>query len=152
MGELKSRPHSIGQSCYHFIWSPYKRKVMLKNLKLRRVCEGILRMIANQENFIIHEMRVMPDHIHLFVEISPRMSISRAFQLLKGRSSRILRRNFKWYRQFKRVWSKGKFYRSVGNVTSDVIEHYISNCQGNYDYFDVKRKFYIPEQVKLNTY
>ena len=109
-------------------------------------------MIANKKGMNIHEIRVLRDHIHCFIEVPPSMSVSQAFQYLKGGSSRILRRNFKWLRKFKCLWSKGKFYRSVGNVTSDVIEHYITKCQGNYDYFDMRRKFHVDKQIRLTTF
>lgn len=152
MGELKPRAHSYGQNCYHLIWAPKFRIKMLKPEHIRRVCKGIIRMICNQKGFVIHEMEIMSDHIHLFVEIPPSVSVSKAFQYLKGGSSRILRRNFKWLRKFDCLWSKGKFYRSVGNVTSDVIEHYISKCQGGYGYFDVKQSYAIGGQSKLTSF
>jgi putative transposase len=97
-------------------------------------------------------MKVLEDHIHLFVEIPPSMSVSTAFQYLKGKSSRILRRNFPWLRKFKCLWSKGKFSRSVGNVTRDVIEHYISKSQGTWDYFDVRRTYAAPQQTSLRNF
>jgi len=28
------------------------------------------------------------------------------------------------------LWSSGKFFRSVGNVTADTIQHYIKESQG----------------------
>ena len=71
---------------------------------------------------------------------------------MKGNSSKILRRNFSWLRKFPSMWTKGKFHRSVGNVTSDVIEHYITKCQGNYDYFDVKRKYDYWQQTRLKSW
>ena len=152
MGELKSRAHSFGQNAYHFIWSPKYRINMLKPDKIRKVCDGVLQMIAIQYGFSIREMKVLEDHIHIFIELPPSISVSKAFMLLKGKSSRILRRNFKWLRKFDCMWSKGKFYRSIGNVTMDVIEHYISKSQGDWDYFDKRRTFRLPEQVSLNMY
>ena len=95
-------------------------------------------MIAMQEGYIIHEIKVMEDHIHMFIEIPPTVSISEAFQKLKGKSSRILRRNYAYLRKREFLWSKGKFYRSVGSVTKEVIEHYIKHSQGEYDFGEIK--------------
>ena len=81
----------------------------------------------------------MPDHIHLFAEMPPRISPSMAFMYLKGISSRVLRRNFSWIRYVYpkgHIWSKGKFLRSVGSVTMDTIEHYIQKSEHNWSYFD----------------
>lgn len=152
MRELKSRAHSFGQNCYHLIWSPKYRLRFLGSPIINTVCQGVLRMIAMQNGFIIHEMKVLPDHLHLFIEIPPSVSISNAFQLLKGTSSRILRRNFRWLRNFKCMWSKGKFYRSVGNVTKDVIENYIARSQGTWNYFDMKKLYRIEDQMNLKAY
>ena len=152
MGELKSRAHCKGQNCYHLIWSPKFRIHMLKGPTIRRGCNGVLRMIAMQQGYLIHEMRVLQDHIHMFVELPPRVSVSEAMQYLKGKSSRILRRNYPWLRQFKCLWAGGFFHRSVGNVTGDVIEHYISHSQGSYKYFDQPRKYHIPAQTRLSGY
>jgi putative transposase len=152
MGELKSRAHSFGQNCYHFIWGPRCRHHLLKPVDINKVCYGVLRMIAFQNKYVIKEMRVMEDHIHCFVEIPPSVSVSEAFNKLKGISSRVLRRNFPWLRRFKSLWSKGKFYRSVGNVTGDVVEHYITHSQGNWNYFNVARKYRLETQSRLATF
>ena len=45
----------------------------------KNLCEEILREIAQLHHIKIIEMSVMPDHIHLVVEIPPTMSVSQAF-------------------------------------------------------------------------
>ena len=40
------------------------------------------------------EVEVMPDHVHLLAEVPPVVALSRFVQLLKGRSSRLLRLEF----------------------------------------------------------
>jgi putative transposase len=152
MAELISHAHSYGQNCYHFIWAPKYRIPFLKVRDIRKVCEGVLRMIAIQKGMTLHELRVMEDHIHCFIEIPPRISVSQAFQYLKGKSARILRRRFHWLHKFDHLWSKGKFFRSVGNVTSDVIENYIAHCQGNYNFFNVRRKYLNTSQARLQSF
>ncbi len=76
----------------------------------------------------------MPDHIHLFVELPPTLSVSQAFQFFKGISSRILRRNFSFLTKIPMIWSKGKFFRSVGNVSFETIKRYISESQGEWNF------------------
>ena len=63
---------------------------MFKREENKKLCEKILKEIAERHGIIIIEMAVMPDHIHLVVEIPPTMSISQAFHLLKGASSHEL--------------------------------------------------------------
>ena len=149
MGELKNWGHSYGQNCYHLIWCPKYRYKILRSIDIRKVCEGALKLVAIQRRFKIHEMYVGEDHIHCFIEIPPTVSVSEAFQYLKGISSRILRRSFPWLSKYKALWSRGKFFRSVGNVSSDTVQMYISKSQGNWDYFDVRRKLSLDSQTRL---
>lgn len=39
-------------------------------------------------------MEVMPDHVHLFIGLDPRMGVHKVIKSLKGRSARILRSEF----------------------------------------------------------
>ena len=149
---LKHTKHSVGQNAYHLVWKPYKAKPLFKNLYFKKVCEGALRMIAMQYGFKIYELQVMEDHIHLFVECPKLISVSKAFQLFKGISSRILRRNFSYLRDNQpRIWSRGKFYRSVGNVSWDVIQNYIASSQGDWSIPDNKLPAYY-HQRKLHAF
>ena len=142
MLELKHTQHAVGQNAYHFVWKPKYGRVVFRDEYSRKVCEKALKYVAEKYNFTIHEMRVMPDHVHLFVEIPHTMSISKAFQLLKGVSARkFFERCDKWRaffsydgRKTPHLWSSGKFYRSVGNVRADVIEKYIAYSQGKWDF------------------
>ena len=83
----------------------------------------------------LYELEVMPDHIHCFVEIPPTMSVSKALNLLKGYSSYKLFAKHTWLRRYFRkghLWSPGKFFRSVGNVTAEAIKNYIACSNRKY--------------------
>ncbi len=41
-------------------------------------------------------LEVMPDHVHLLVEVGPQFGIHRLVKLMKGRSFHILRQEFPW--------------------------------------------------------
>ena len=56
----------------------------------KKLCEEILREVAERHKIKITELSVMSNHIHTVVEIPPAMSVSKALQLLKGTSSREL--------------------------------------------------------------
>ncbi|MBL7051303.1 IS200/IS605 family transposase [Candidatus Woesearchaeota archaeon] len=136
---LKATNHGVGQNVYHLVFKPKYARPLFKNLHFRKVCEGAFRLIAFQYDFVIHELQVMPDHVHIFVDLKPYMPVSKALQLLKGVSSRILRRNFSYLREDgQHLWSPGKFYRSVGNVSADVIQNYIKHSQDSWSLPDSK--------------
>jgi len=134
MTELTYRSHSVGQNAFHFVWKPKYSSKFLRYDTTNKVCGGAIRLIAYQYNCKIYELQVMPDHIHLFVEIPPTISVSQALQLFKGISSRILRRRFKFLTKIPMIWSKGKFFRSVGNVSFETIQNYIAESQGDWNF------------------
>ena len=78
-------------------------------------------------------MEVVEDHVHSFLEFHPSTPLSKVIHHLKGGSSYRL---FKLHPELREkywggsLWSSGKFYRSIGNVTADTIKHYINDSQG----------------------
>ena len=143
MKGLNHFSHSVGQNCFHFVWKPKYSRDPFKFETVRRHCEQFLREIAKQWNMEIFELQVESDHVHMFVEIQPNMSVCKALQLLKGSSSYKLFRRHPWLRRHFRkghFWSPGKFFRSVGNVTSDVIKAYIN---------DSHHGWHFPKQTSL---
>lgn len=70
----------------------------------------------------------MPDHVHVVVLLSQDMSLAKAVGLLKGGSSYVM---FRAHPNFTRryakghFWSRGYFYRSVSEVTEEVVRTYV---------------------------
>jgi putative transposase len=98
------------------------------NRQVKKDCRLILKNICVEQGYKIHAMEIVEDHVHLFLEFHPSMSLSKVVQYLKGGSSY---RMFKLHPELKkRYWggnlrSSGKFFPSVGNVTADTIKHYM---------------------------
>ena len=139
---LKHSKHAVGQNCYHLVWKTKYSVPIFNSDAYCRICKGALRQVAFNYGLQIYELQVMPDHVHLFVDLPPTMPVSKALQLFKGISSRMLRRTFSFLRKHKCLWSPGKFFRSVGNVTSDVIQNYIKYSQGSWSLPDNKLPAY----------
>jgi len=130
--DLRSTRHAFGQNAFHFVWKPKYAKDPMKFLGIRADCERFIREVAEKYRFGIYELHIAVDHIHLFVEMPPTMSVSKALQLFKGITSYKLLQKHPWLRRHFRkghFWSPGKFFRSVGNTTSDAVKHYISSSQ-----------------------
>ena len=142
MKGLNKHNHGVGQNAYHLVWKPKYAKDPFKFELLQMDCVQYLYDISYKYECEIYELQVMPDHVHMFVEIPPTMSVSKALQLFKGISSYKLFKQHPWLRKHftkGHLWSPGKFFRSVGNVTAEVIQHYISQSQGCWD-FQPQRK------------
>lgn len=85
---------NVVYSCkYHVVWCPkYRRKVLTDGVDIR-LKELLLSYAANM-NVDILEMEIMPDHVHLLMEVDPQYGIHKAVKALKGYTSKVLRDEF----------------------------------------------------------
>ncbi|MBS7615503.1 IS200/IS605 family transposase [Candidatus Bathyarchaeota archaeon] len=111
---------------YHFVWSPkYRRKILTGGLAER--LEQLTYEKAQQLECRIIQLRIMPDHVHLFIEGNPRLSPNRILGEIKGYTSRVLRREFPELLKMPTLWTRSYFVSTAGNVSSQVIEQYIES-------------------------
>lgn len=122
--EVKRSNHAVYQVCYHFVWIPKRRKKVLVNAvanRLREICDEV----ANEHDWAILRLAIQPDHVHLFVEATPKEAPHEIVRAFKGRSSRILRQEFPHLLRLPSLWTHSYFCRTAGNVSAAVIERYI---------------------------
>ena len=131
---LTKKAHGVAQNTYHLIWVTKYRYPMFRSKRMRSICLQFIEEAAAKYGLKIFECEVMSDHVHLFVRLPTEMSVSKAFQLMKGFTSFRIRKMMPWLKKYKAVWSSFTFSRTVGNVTGGVIKHYIkeSNTSGQY--------------------
>lgn len=121
----KSKKHAKYNLGYHFVWCPKYRLDVLKDGVDVRLKELLLEK-AKEHNWIIEEMEVMPDHVHVFIKTSPTDSPVRIVSQLKGYSSNILRKEFKQLRtRIPTLWTRSYFVESVGHISEETIKKYI---------------------------
>ena len=70
----------------------YRHAVLGGDVGLR--CRELLRETAIAHEMVVHAGSVNRDHVHMLVSIPPSLSVSRAVQYLKGRSSHKLLSEF----------------------------------------------------------
>ena len=110
---------------YHIIWCPkYRRKVLINEIESK--LKEIIISKCNELDCCVHELNIMPDHVHLFVKTKPTIAPHFLIQQIKGISSRILRNEFKELkRKMPSMWTRSYFIESVGNISQETIEKYI---------------------------
>jgi putative transposase len=114
---------------YHIVWSVKYRKDVLIG-KVEKSLKQILIDIANEKEFIIKEMEIMSDSVHLFVSAKPKYSPSYIYKMLKGISGRRL---FMEYPGLKKklwkghLWNLQTYVETVGHISKDTIEKYIQD-------------------------
>ena len=70
-------------------------------------------------------MEVMPDHVHLFLNVLPTHSPSDIMARLKGTTSRHLRQEFVHLEHLTSLWTRSYFASTAGNVSSETIKRYV---------------------------
>jgi len=79
-------------------------------------------------NVEIIEMEIMPDHVHLLIEVDPQFGIHRVVKQIKGVSSRVLRQEFSWLKsRIPTLCTNSYFVSTVGRAPLAVIKKYIEN-------------------------
>jgi putative transposase len=112
---------------YHFVWCPKYRKTILTEEKINFL-KLIIHNIARENNWEILELKVMPDHIHLFLSASPLFSPIQIVQILKGKSAREIFIQFPELRHILRkghLWSPSYYIGTAGHVSEETIQRYI---------------------------
>jgi putative transposase len=115
---------------YHIVWCPkYRRPVLVKPVDVR--LKALLRLKAEQLELTIHEMQVMSDHVHLFVEGGPTICVAEIVNGLKGFTSHELREQFPFLKsRLPTLWSRSYYAGSVGSVSETVVRKYIESQKG----------------------
>ena len=90
----------------------------------------IIIQIADAEDVKILSGVVSSDHIHIHMKYPPKLSISEFVKLCKGRSSRLIQKEFPklgkryWGKHF---WAIGYGAWSTGNITDKIVEEYLQH-------------------------
>lgn len=123
----KSNRNVVYSCKYHVVWCPkYRRPVLVNGVDGR--LKDIIRETCAEIHAELIEMEVMPDHVHLFVEVDPQYGIHRAVRLIKGRSSRLLRDEYPWLKsRLPTLWTNSYFVSTVGGAPLKTVRQYIEN-------------------------
>lgn len=128
--DLVRSSHAVAQCVYHIEWCPKYRYHMFRKDKYLVMCETFIREVAKRHAIEIIELFVMPDHVHVVIQIPISMSPSRALMLLKGGTSYLLfheQPKFRLGYSRGHFWSPGKFVRTVGDVDLETTRLYVRN-------------------------
>ena len=128
MNDNKSLSHTKYNCKYHIVFAQkYRRKVLYG--EKRREIGIILRKFCEYKWIKIIEAVCCPDHIHMFVEIPPKYSVSSIMGYLKGKSSLMIYEKFgnlKFKYRNREFWCRGYYVDTVGKNAKKIAE-YIKN-------------------------
>ena len=127
-----SLAHTRYNCTYHIVFIPkYRRRVMYG--EVRKSVGEILRKLCEMKGVTLIEGAVSIDHVHMYVNIPPKLAVSEFMGYLKGKSALML---FDWFPQYKtrgkrNFWARGYYVATIGNVNEDIIKQYIKEQKEN---------------------
>ena len=128
MEDTNSLSHTKWNCKYHIVFAPkYRRKVFYEEKRLE--IGAILRELCRWKGVEIVEAEVCPDHVHMLLEIPPKMSVSGFMGFLKGKSSLMIYQkwgNMKFKYRNRQFWCRGYYVDTVGK-NAKAIKEYIGN-------------------------
>ena len=126
--DSNSLAHTKWNCKYHIVFAPkYRRKIIYGELKAE--IGKILRQLCEWKEIKIIEAELCPDHIHMLVEIPPKMSVSSFVGFLKGKSSLMIHErhgNLKYKYGNRSFWCRG-YYVDTAGKNAKKIQEYIQN-------------------------
>jgi len=128
MNDRNSLSHTRWNCKYHIVFAPkYRRKVFYGQKK--REIGKILRQLCDWKQVKIVEAEVCPDHIHMLVEIPPKIAVSSFIGYLKEKSSLMIYEQFpelKYKYRNREFWCRGYYVDTAGKNANKIAE-YIRN-------------------------
>lgn len=112
--------------CYHIVWTTkYRKKLLSDDIQIS--LKNILYDKCNQLSIKLKAIEIMSDHVHLFIQTTPLLSISFILKQLKGFSSHELRKSFVELCKYKHLWTRSYYCETIGHINEATIIKYIND-------------------------
>lgn len=123
--------HSIVYSCqYHVVFCPKYRRKVLSEAIAERLKELLIEK-QDEYGYVVMEVSVQPDHVHLLLDVDPRVGINVVVGKIKGYTSHALREDFPHLKKrLPTLWTRSKFISTAGAVTLETVQKYIEDQKG----------------------
>jgi len=73
-------------------------------------------------------MELMPDHVHLILDVDPQFGVHKVVKTIKGRTSFVLRSEFRnLTTKLPTLWTNSYFVSTVGGAPLEAIKQYVEN-------------------------
>ena len=120
---------------YHVVWCvKYRRKIITPEIE--SFLQKQAKFVAEDKGFTVHLFEAGEmDHIHCFVSVPPKLSITDIVKYLKGITGRRLFEKYPDIRQqlWKgQLWNHSYYVETIGSVSQDAITKYIRNQSKSY--------------------
>ena len=130
MSSIRSSNHCVYDLKAHLVFlTKYRRNVLTS--RVHKDLEKIFSKTCRTYESKLIECNGEADHVHLLIEYPPKFALSKLVNILKGVSSRYIRKK-NYPEIYKKLWgsnfwSRSYYVGSCGGATLDVIKTYIEN-------------------------
>jgi len=122
--EYRHESNAVSLLNYHFVFIPKRRKKVLVGAIAERLQQIICELVVENRWKII-AMEIMPDHVHLFLNVKPIDDPSSIMRKIKGRASHHLRKEFPELLKIPTLWTPSYFVSTAGNICTETVKKYI---------------------------
>ena len=96
--------------------------------KIASRLKKLLSSKTKEWSYEIIELEVMPDHVHLLVQVAPDTGINNLVAKLKGYTASVLKKEFpELTTRLPALWTRSRFIASVGSANLETVKSYIEN-------------------------
>ena len=145
MSDVQSLAHTKWNCKYHVVFAPKYRRQVFYGEKKREIGE-ILRRFCEWKGVAILEAECCPDHVHMLLEIPPKMSVSGFMGYLKGKSSLMLYERFgdlKFKYRNREFWCRGYYVDTAGKNSKKIAEYIRNQLEEDKALDQVKMKEFV---------
>lgn len=125
LNDINSLSHSKWNCKYHIVFAPKYRRKVFYGEKAREIGK-ILRTLCEWKGVKIVEAEICPDHVHMLVEIPPKIAVSSFMGYLKGKSTTMIYEQFpelKYKYRQREFWCKGYYVDTIGKNEGRIAEY-----------------------------
>jgi putative transposase len=124
--EYRRTEGSVSSINLHFVFVPKRRKAVLTGGIAKRLQEIIFELVK-EHGWTLIALEIMPDHVHMFLNIPTHESAADIARWVKGRASSYLRKEFPILKKLPTLWSPSYFVASTGQMCTETVKRYIEN-------------------------
>ena len=140
--DMNSLAHTKWECKYHIVFAPkFRRKVIYGQIKAD--VGNILSMLCKRKGIEIIEAECMPDHVHMFVRIPPKYSVSQIVGYLSSLMIFERHANLKYKYGNRHFWCRGYYVDTVGKNAKKIQEYIRNQIQEDLEYDQMSLKEYI---------
>jgi putative transposase len=110
----------------YFVFTPKYRKELLTD-RVKDTIQWAITDQARQMDMKIIALSAKPDYLHLIVRLPPNISVAKAAQMLKWRSSIVARQRHRELNEIKAFWGVRYFARSISPMNLNKARQFVES-------------------------